>query len=255
MVASELPKTKPYANTDTEKPHVAFTGLDGLPDTGSHPIKTDTPPKVSEPDNDETAVEGPGDPSKRAVPPTVLFTENGGIREGPAEGKIPDEIPTIVASSTASHTDASAVGAATSTSAGLKEDGTQAQAQPQMLSTPRIKEMVAEGEKPRLSGESDTRPEGTGTKRMFQLSKRFSMSSLPPSHFHSHSFSVRSLSLAVELIMIDAGALSEAWATVEDSDELDNFRPHVVHAPHNPVPIAMCCRKPHGCEFDPDSNS
>lgn len=35
---------------------------------------------------------------------------------------------------------------------------------------------------------------------------------------------------------------------MEDSDELDNFRPHVVHAPHNPVPIAMCCRKPHGCE-------
>lgn len=33
---------------------------------------------------------------------------------------------------------------------------------------------------------------------------------------------------------------------MEDSDEFDNFRPHVVHAPHDPVPIAMCCRKPHG---------
>lgn len=44
----------------------------------------------------------------------------------------------------------------------------------------------------------------------------------------------------------DAGALSEAWATVEDSDELDQFNPHVVHAPHDPFPIAMCCRKPHG---------
>ncbi|WVQ79653.1 hypothetical protein IAT38_001753 [Cryptococcus sp. DSM 104549] len=60
-------------------------------------------------------------------------------------------------------------------------------------------------------------PEGTGSRRMFQLSQKF-----------------------------NAGALSEAWATVEDSDELDSFRPHVVHAPHEPFPIAMCCRKPHG---------
>ncbi|KAL7418972.1 hypothetical protein Q5752_006656 [Cryptotrichosporon argae] len=60
-------------------------------------------------------------------------------------------------------------------------------------------------------------PPGTGSKRMFKLSTRF-----------------------------NAGALSEAWATVEDSDDLDNFRPHVVHAPHAPFPIAMCCRKPHG---------
>ncbi|KAK4686642.1 hypothetical protein P7C73_g3482, partial [Tremellales sp. Uapishka_1] len=60
-------------------------------------------------------------------------------------------------------------------------------------------------------------PEGTGSRRMFQLSTKF-----------------------------NAGALSEAWATVEDSDELDQFRPHVVHAPHDPFPIAMCCRKPHG---------
>ena len=44
-----------------------------------------------------------------------------------------------------------------------------------------------------------------------------------------------------------AGVLSEAWATVEDSDELDNFQPHVIHKPHAPVPVAMCCRKPHGC--------
>ncbi|WVQ77830.1 hypothetical protein IAR50_007523 [Cryptococcus sp. DSM 104548] len=71
---------------------------------------------------------------------------------------------------------------------------------------------VAEGKK---SGE--IQPEGTGSRRMFQLSQRF-----------------------------NAGALSEAWATVEDSDDLDNYRPHVVHAPHEPFPIAMCCRKPHG---------
>lgn len=46
-----------------------------------------------------------------------------------------------------------------------------------------------------------------------------------------------------------AGVLSEAWATVEDSDDLDTFQPHVVHKPHKPVPVAMACRKPHGCEF------
>ncbi|ODN72803.1 hypothetical protein L202_08239 [Cryptococcus amylolentus CBS 6039] len=63
----------------------------------------------------------------------------------------------------------------------------------------------------------ETQPEGTGSRRMFQLSQKF-----------------------------NAGALSEAWATVEDSDDLDNYRPHVVHAPHEPFPIAMCCRKPHG---------
>lgn len=52
-----------------------------------------------------------------------------------------------------------------------------------------------------------------------------------------------------KLIKTDAtGVLSEVWATVEDSDDLDNFKPHVVHKPHDPFPIAMCCRKPHGCE-------
>ncbi|WVF71175.1 hypothetical protein IAT40_005975 [Kwoniella sp. CBS 6097] len=65
--------------------------------------------------------------------------------------------------------------------------------------------------------DSEEQPEGTGSRRMFQLSKKF-----------------------------NAGALSDAWATVEDSDELDSFKPHVVHAPHEPFPIAMCCRKPHG---------
>lgn len=173
MVGSELPKSKSNADPEKPQPHVAFAGLNDTPDKDTHshhPIKSDAPPKVSEPNSDEAAIEGPADPSKRAVPPTVLFTENGGIREGPAEGKIPDEVPTIVASSNASHAGADG---ATSTSTGLKEDGTQAQTQ--TLSTPRMKEMVAESEKPRLSGESDIRPEGTGTKRMFQLSKRFSM--------------------------------------------------------------------------------
>ncbi|KAJ9118674.1 hypothetical protein QFC22_003894 [Naganishia vaughanmartiniae] len=44
----------------------------------------------------------------------------------------------------------------------------------------------------------------------------------------------------------NAGALSEAWATVEDSDALDTFQPHIIHAPHKPFPIAMTSRKPHG---------
>lgn len=48
---------------------------------------------------------------------------------------------------------------------------------------------------------------------------------------------------------IDAGALSEAWATVEDSDDLDTFQPHIIHAPHKPFPIAMTSRKPHGSKF------
>ncbi|KLT45387.1 hypothetical protein CC85DRAFT_306614 [Cutaneotrichosporon oleaginosum] len=60
-------------------------------------------------------------------------------------------------------------------------------------------------------------PPGRGTKRMFKLSKRF-----------------------------NAGALSEAWATVEDSDDLDSFRAHRIHAPHDPFPVAMVCRRPHG---------
>ncbi len=69
---------------------------------------------------------------------------------------------------------------------------------------------------PRISMDEEV-PPGRGTKRMFKLSKRF-----------------------------NAGALSEAWATVEDSDELDNFRAHRIHAPHDPFPVAMVCRRPHG---------
>ncbi|EIW65928.1 hypothetical protein TREMEDRAFT_35660 [Tremella mesenterica DSM 1558] len=70
---------------------------------------------------------------------------------------------------------------------------------------------------PKMERHETELPEGAGSRRMFHLSKKF-----------------------------NAGALSEAWATVEDSDELDNFRPHIVHKPHDPFPIAMCCRKPHG---------
>ncbi|WWC69916.1 uncharacterized protein I206_103860 [Kwoniella pini CBS 10737] len=75
-------------------------------------------------------------------------------------------------------------------------------------------------DKPRettVGSDGELQPEGTGSKRMFALSKKF-----------------------------NAGALSDAWATVEDSDELDDFKPHVIHTPHSPFPIAMTCRKPHG---------
>ena len=33
---------------------------------------------------------------------------------------------------------------------------------------------------------------------------------------------------------------------MEDSDDLDTFQPHIIHAPHKPFPIAMTSRKPHG---------
>lgn len=80
---------------------------------------------------------------------------------------------------------------------------------------------------PRISVDEEI-PPGRGTKRMFKLAKRFS------------KFSTN------RMLTSDAGALSEAWATVEDSDELDTFRAHVIHAPHDPFPVAMVCRRPHG---------
>ena len=46
--------------------------------------------------------------------------------------------------------------------------------------------------------------------------------------------------------VLNAGALSEAWSTVEDTDVLDEFNPHVLHKKHNPFPIALVNRKPHG---------
>lgn len=46
--------------------------------------------------------------------------------------------------------------------------------------------------------------------------------------------------------VLNAGALSEAWSTVEDADSLDEFNPHTLHKKHDPFPIAMVCRKPHG---------
>lgn len=37
--------------------------------------------------------------------------------------------------------------------------------------------------------------------------------------------------------------------TVEDDDSMDDFQPHIMHAPHDPVPIAMVNRPPRGSEY------
>lgn len=57
----------------------------------------------------------------------------------------------------------------------------------------------------------------------------------------THTPRQRALSTA-----LNAGALSEAWSTVEDGDILDEFNPHTLHKRHEPFPIAMVNRKPHG---------
>jgi hypothetical protein len=227
MVGGEvpMPKSKTYpdpadsqSHSGLDQPHIAFVGLSDPSKAREEPIHTD------EERHDQASLEGPSDPSKRVAPASVLFTEKGGIREGPAH--VPEHIPTIVASPSASMDDLSGKRESAEVN-GHQAVGTADENGSKLL--------VPEDEKdkPRKSGESEIRPEGTGTKRMFQLSKRFSEStSSRLSQYRANSS--------------DAGALSEAWATVEDSDELDNFRPHVVHAPHDPVPIAMCCRKPHG---------
>lgn len=197
VVGSELPKSKTYP--DPEKPHVAFAGVtdtsDADADAESHPTKSGDPPNTADDPNtsDPATLNGPSDPSQRAAPATALFTEAGGVREGPAQGKVND-IPTIVASPTSPNASTtnnaflspvepkSETGETLPSSARMPgeqssgEELTGQQLRQDSLSVP--KSAVAEGEKPRLSGESDIRPEGTGTKRMFQLSKRFSMSLL-----------------------------------------------------------------------------
>lgn len=184
IVGSELPKSKTYP--DPGQPHVAFVGV------GNHENeKSDSPPNTSELE----AGQHNADPAKRAAPPTVLFTEAGGVREGPP-APITD-VPTIVASPTTSHNDLPVSAPTTSTmkndvgedlpasarmpheQAGKEMTGDDMRKQ--TLPLPKSVTAVQEGEKPRLSGESEVRPEGTGTKRMFQLSKRFSKSIIPPS--------------------------------------------------------------------------
>ena len=156
-----MPKSKTYPDpTDVHpidharndhslnQPHVAFAGLTDPMKIRDGTIKTD------EEGQDEASVEGPSDPSKRVAPATVIFTEQGGIREGPIHGA--EHVPLIVASPSGSMVDVQDTN-------GHMPD----------LEPPRSLNVPGE-EKPRASGESEVRPEGTGTKRMFQLSKRFS---------------------------------------------------------------------------------
>ncbi|KAL5511953.1 hypothetical protein ACEPAH_5172 [Sanghuangporus vaninii] len=42
------------------------------------------------------------------------------------------------------------------------------------------------------------------------------------------------------------GHKSKVLGTVEDDDSLDDFQPHIIHSPHDPVPIAMVNRLPKG---------
>lgn len=153
MVGGEvpMPKSKTYPDPSDahplNRPHVAFAGLTDSTKVRDGPMKTD------EEGQDQASVEGPSDPSKRIAPATVVFTEQGGIREGPVDG--PEHVPLIVASPSGSMVD-------------VRENQEQSRLEPP-------KSLNVPGEdKPRMSGESEVRPEGTGTKRMFQLSKRFS---------------------------------------------------------------------------------
>lgn len=164
-----LPKSKTYPDPASDhnthalnQPQVAFAGLSDPSRERDGPIETDKEHQ------DEASVEGPSDPFKRVAPATVIFTEQGGVREGPAH--VPEQVPTIVASPSASMVDVRA------TEPDLAQHAT----------VQRLREEAGgknlhvpdDGDKdqPRPSGESEVRPEGTGTKRMFQLSKRFSMS-------------------------------------------------------------------------------
>jgi hypothetical protein len=164
MVGGEvpMPQSKTYPNPadhshskdhPLNQPHVAFAGLTDPSKARDEPIKTD------EEGQDEASVEGPSDPSKRIAPATVVFTEQGGIREGPINGA--EHVPLIVASPSGSMIDVR------NTNGHMGENDE--------LEPPKALNVPGE-DKPRASGESEVRPEGTGTKRMFQLSKRFSES-------------------------------------------------------------------------------
>jgi hypothetical protein len=171
MVGGEvpLPKSKTYPDPASDhdgdhglnQPQVAFAGLSDPSKAREGPIDTDNELR------DEAAVEGPSDPAKRVAPATVIFTEQGGVREGPTH--IPERVPTIVASPSVSMVDVRETepdSAQHATVQRLREESGHGKA----LQVPED----GEKDQPRPSGESEVRPEGTGTKRMFQLSKRFS---------------------------------------------------------------------------------
>jgi hypothetical protein len=171
-----MPKSRTYPDPNQQShsnpTHVAFVATADPTKTQDLPIRTDTEGQ------DVASVEGPSDPSKRAAPPTVVFTEGGGIREGPAH--VPDHVPNITASPSASMENVTKSGKEEASelpaSARLPEEQPEGKSVTgkdlQSLTVP----ADSEKDKPRPSGESEFRPEGTGTKRMFQLSKRFSTS-------------------------------------------------------------------------------
>lgn len=47
---------------------------------------------------------------------------------------------------------------------------------------------------------------------------------------------------------LNAATLHEQ-GTAEDSDQLDDFRPHILHSPHSPVPMVMVNRVPRGSKY------
>lgn len=54
----------------------------------------------------------------------------------------------------------------------------------------------------------------------------------------------------VELITAHLNAQNITMkGTATDDDSMDEFRPHILHAPHGPVPIAMVNRMPKGSKF------
>ncbi|GAA5844297.1 hypothetical protein JCM3766R1_002902 [Sporobolomyces carnicolor] len=45
---------------------------------------------------------------------------------------------------------------------------------------------------------------------------------------------------------LNAGALTEIEAAIEDESLIDDFKPHMLHRAHKPCPIALVNRRPHG---------
>ncbi|GAA6008146.1 hypothetical protein JCM11491_001901 [Sporobolomyces phaffii] len=45
---------------------------------------------------------------------------------------------------------------------------------------------------------------------------------------------------------LNAGALTEIQAAIEDESLIDDFKPHMLHRAHKPCPIALVNRRPHG---------
>lgn len=46
--------------------------------------------------------------------------------------------------------------------------------------------------------------------------------------------------------IVDTNLQPDTKATLPDGVDLEDFNPHIIHAPHDPFPIAMVNRKPRG---------